>query len=86
MELFWERNIAECSFGNLPKESSAEVGGIVVSPENASKLRIEDVLHFHSVKGKRFTRAFAKGIRHLNLISSRSFDHFRSASSDSSVS
>lgn len=34
---------------NLPKKSTAEVSRIVVSPENAAKLGIENVLHLDSV-------------------------------------
>lgn len=36
-------------YNHLPKESSAEVGWIVVSPKHASKLGIENVLHIRPV-------------------------------------
>lgn len=37
-------------FYHLPKESSTEVSRIVISPEDAAKLGIEDVFHLASAK------------------------------------
>lgn len=36
------------TFNHLPKQPSREICRIVVSPENAAELGIEDVLHLHS--------------------------------------
>lgn len=85
-----------------PEESSAEVSRIVISPEHASKLGIEDVLHLHTImrveveekEGKKGSMSFAAGACLWRMsfslsfyrISSRSFAHFTRASSDSGVS
>lgn len=38
-------------YNHLPEQSSREVGGIVVSSENATELSIENVFHLHSALG-----------------------------------
>lgn len=47
--IMYERNIA--IYNHLPKQSSREVGGIMVSSENAAELSVENVFHLYSALG-----------------------------------